>query len=278
MEEKAVDKAQPKAIQNAIELAEQIQLVSGDQLDRNDAMLLGSMYQSGYFKNIDSLSKAVTRAVFGKQLGVPVAIAVASMYIVDGKPALEANAIRAQAVAAGFNIKTKELNNEHCLQEWSFKDDVLGEVEYTKTDAVRIGFIDPTCTKWPIEHNEREVSRYNKKIGRYEKVMGCDCKDNWKRVPQEMLQARCTTKGARMFANRAFNNQAVYDVEELNDSALRVDTTAIDVAIERINSAKTIDDLQALLKDLRPDEAQQLSEVISKKTQELLSDGKSTKN
>lgn len=262
-----------KAIQQARDLAGQIQLVSGNQLTEDDAMLLGSMFNSGYFSSIDSLSKAVTRAVFGKRVGIDVMTAITSLYIIDGKPAIEAQAIRNTLVGSGYDITTKKLNGDECVLEWRFKGKLLGENKFTKTDAIRRGYVDPECAEtYPEKHNEREISFYNKwkkPTAGWDKKIGCKCKDNWKSMPEEMMMARATTKGSRMYGNHAFK-QEVYDADELRDSDLRMDTTPVDTARINIEKASTIDELQSISKELKQDELQQLLPDINAKTKELL--------
>lgn len=258
-------------------VADQIDVISGGTVEGKDAMLLSSMFFSGYFKDIDSLSKAVVRVAFGKRIGVDVATAVTSLYIIDGKPALEAQAIRNGCVVAGYDIITKKIDGAWgCTLEWRYKGEVLGESTFTKVDAVRRGLIDPTCAEtFPDKHNERSVKRYNKYERRWEEVMGCDCKDNWKSMPEEMFLARATTKGAKLYGNRAFK-QEVYTVDELQDSPFREDTTPIDIARNRIENAKTVDELQVVTMDLEHTELETLLPDINAKTKELLDAKKTT--
>lgn len=271
--DKSLSKPVPAAIVQAKELASQIQLVSGNQLSDDDAMLLGSMFTSGYFSSVDSLSKAVTRAVFGKRIGVDVMTAISSLYIIDGKPALEAQAIRNTCVMAGYDIITKHLDENECVLEWHYKGKFLGESKFSKVDAQRMGFIDPTCTEWPNKHNIRQISRWNKYKKTKELIQDCECKDNWKKVPLPMLLARATTLGSRMYGNHALR-QEVYDVDELRDSNIRPDTTPVDIARIRVEDAKSIDDLQKLTKELTTDELQEVLPEINAKTKELLNNAK----
>lgn len=266
-----------KAIQQAQDLAGQIQLVSGNQLTGDDAMLLGSMFNSGYFSSIDSLSKAVTRAVFGKRIGIDVMTAITSLYIIDGKPALEAQAIRNTCVAAGYDIITKKLDGDECVLEWYYKKKLLGESRFTKTDAIRRGYIDPECADtYPTEHKERTIKFYNKfkkPVAGWDEKIGCKCKDNWKSMPEEMMLARATTKGNRMYGNHAFNEE-VYDTDELRDSDLRPDTTPVDTARANIEKAKTIDKLQGITKELNATELQELLPDINARIEEILNGSK----
>lgn len=260
-------------------VAEQIELISGGEVAGKDAMLLSSMFFSGYFKDIESLSKAVVRVAFGKLIGVPVATAVTSLYIIDGKPALEAKAIRNTLVMAGYTINniTPEADKfKFCKLEWQYKDRMLGTSEFNIDDAIAREYVDPTCIKvegYPYKHNDREMQRYDRKAGRYVTKMTCDCKDNWRAMLEEMLIARATSKGNTKFGNRAFK-QEVYEVSELTESPFREDTTPVDVARSKIQAAKTVDELQEITRDLQASDLQQVMDDISIKTKELLENAK----
>lgn len=260
-------------------VADQIEQISGGEVAGKDAMLLSSMFFSGYFKDIESLSKAVVRVAFGKLIGVPVATAVTSLYIIDGKPALEAKAIRNTLVMAGYTINNvTKAGDEHkyCELEWIFKDTVLGKSKFTLEDATARGYVDESCTKvegYPYKHNDRELERYDRKLGRYAKKMTCDCKDNWRSMLEEMLIARATSRGNTKFGNRAFK-QEVYEVSELIESPFREDTTAVDIARAKIGESKTIDELQEIANNLPPEDFQHLMQDIGNKTKELLGNAK----
>lgn len=260
-------------------VASQIEAISGGEVQGKDAMLLSSMFFSGYFKDIESLSKAVVRVAFGKLIGVPVATAVTSLYIIDGKPALEAKAIRNTLVMAGYTIDNTtppEDVYKFCTLKWYYKEKYLGESTFSIEDAIARGYVDPTCVKvdgFPHKHNDREIERYNKYKRTYEKKTTCECKDNWRAMLEEMLIARATSKGNTKFGNRAFK-QEVYEVSELTESPFREDTTVEDVNRDAINKAKTLDELQEITKGLKPEDLTKLMDDISAKTKELLSDAK----
>lgn len=258
------------AVKQAEVLGDQISQISGGLIEQKDGMLLGSMLISGYFKDIDSLSKAVVRASFGKRIGVDVMTAVTSLYIVDGKPALEATAIRNGLTAAGYTLKTKELSDERCLLEFWYKGELLGgeAVEFTRDNAILMGFVDPAC-EWPRKHNIRPVRTYNKYNRQWEMKDGCECKDNWKKTGKAMLLARATTLGGRMHGNQAFKEE-VYDLDELTNSNIRPDTTSVDVARAEVRKATTIDQLQEITQRLSTDDLTEVLDDIDLRTKELI--------
>lgn len=272
MADEIVTTVHSAVITKQLSAAKDIQMLSGNQLDQNDAMLLASMFQSGYFKDVDSLSKAVTKCVFGKMLGIPIAVALTGLYIIDGKPGLEAKTVRNTLKMAGYTVNTKKLDNESCILEFVLDGKVLGESEFTMHDAMRRGYVDPTCFElkdFPKVHNTREVKKYNRYKKQSENVQGCYCKDNWFSMPQEMLMARATTKGANSLANQAFNNQEVFDKEELEDSPFGDPQSVLD-ARELIMKAKTLQEIEEATTSLEPSEFQQLLHLINEKSREII--------
>lgn len=267
-------------IKKQLIVAKEIQMLSGNQLVEDDAMLLASMYQSGYFKNVDSMSKAVTRCVFGKMLGIPIAVALTGLYIIDGKPGLEAQTIRNTLKQADYTINTVKLDGRECELEFIYKGKSLGTTKFTMHDAMRRGYVDQTCyelAKFPEEHNIRTVKKYDKFKKQTVEKQGCYCKDNWFSMPQEMLMARATTKGANSLANQAFNNQEVFDKEELEDSPFR-DADAVLDAREAIMNAKTLQEIEDATKDLEPQDFQQLMQLINEKSREIITNEESKRN
>lgn len=216
-------------------------IVAGSPIEK-DAMLLGAMYASGYFKDMTSLSKAITKALIGQSMGMGLVQSMNSLYVIDGKVAMDSHAIRNTAVMAGYTIKTLELSEKQAVLEWSIrkdgKEEVLGTSEYTWDDATKAGLID---------------------------------KQNWRKFPKDMLFARAITRGARMYANQAFANQPVYEREELvPDGGQYIDLGPLDERVDAIRNAKDLEALQALMADLNPDEQKALAHEFSAKTKELL--------
>lgn len=220
-------------------------IVAGSPIEK-DAMILGAMYASGYFKDMTSLSKAITKALIGQAMGMGLVQSMNSLYVIDGRVAMDSHAIRNTAVMAGYTIKTVELNEQKCVLEWSYKHpedgstEVLGTSEFTWEDATKAGLAN---------------------------------KDNWKKWPKDMMFARAITRGARMYANQAFANQPVYERDEIQDEGAYVDIGPLDERVDKIRNAKDLDALKNLMDDLNPEEQKALAHEIGAKTKELLSDG-----
>lgn len=212
------------------------QIVTGTPLEK-DAMILGAMYASGYFKDINSLSKTITKALIGQQMGMGLVQSMNSLYLIDGKVAMDSHAIRNIAVMKGYTIKTLKLTKDIAKIEWSFGGEVLGVSEFTRQDAIDAGLVN---------------------------------KDNWKRYFKDMLFARAITRGSRMYANQAFGNQPVYEREELGDSPDLIDVSPTDDRVDLIRNAESIEQLENIMADFSTEEQKALAHIVSDKTKELL--------
>lgn len=225
MNNEATQAPQPTPTNTALALGSQIkEIVAGTPLEK-EAMILAAMFQSGYFSDVQSLSQAITRGMIGKDMGLNLYQSLNGIYISPaGKIAMESATIRNVVKRNGYNVKTKELSNDKCVLEWYHDNKLLGTSEFTKQDAVMAEYVDSTCTEWPVKHNIRKLKKWNKYKKSFEERDGCECKDNYKKHPKDMLLARATSRGARMHADDAFGGQAVYDSEELDDTSERVHT------------------------------------------------------
>lgn len=214
----------------AVALGNQIkEIVSGTPLEK-EAMILAAMFQSGYFGDVQSLSQAITRGMIGKDMGLNLYQSLNGIYISPtGKIAMESATIRNVVKRNGYNVKTKELSNNRCVLEWYYNDTLIGESEFTKEDAVMAEYVDATCIEWPLKHNIRKIKKYNKYKKEWQEVDTCNCKDNYKKHPKDMLLARATSRGARMYADDAFGGQAVYDNEELDETDRVAPQTSVQV-------------------------------------------------
>lgn len=230
------------AVSTALVIGNQIkEIVVGSPIEK-DAMLLGAMYASGYFKDMTSLSKAITKALIGQSMGMGLVQSMNSLYVIDGKVAMDSHAIRNTAVMAGYTIKTLVLDETKAVLEWSIrkdgKEEVLGTSEYTWDDATKAALID---------------------------------KQNWRKFPKDMLFARAITRGARMYANQAFANQPVYERDEIMpDGGQYIDLGPLDERVDAIRNAKDLEVLKNIMDDLNSDEQKALAHEISAKTKELL--------
>lgn len=234
-EEKTSESASP--LSQALVLGNQIkEIVAGSPLEK-DAMLLGAMIQSGYFKDATSISKAITKALIGESMGMGLVQSMNSLYVIEGRVSMDSHAIRNTAVMAGYSIKTLELTESKCQLEWQFKNELLGTSEYTWEDATKAGLTE---------------------------------KQNWRKYPKDMLFARAITRGARMYANQAFANQPVYERDEILDDGMSQDLGPLDERVDAIRNAKSLAVLKNIMDDLTANEQKALAQEINNRTKELL--------
>lgn len=131
----------------------------------------------------------ITGAILaGRELGLPPMTALRSYNIIQGTPALEALAMRGLAQAAGIEFELVESTNTRCvMRARPTGRDRWTEVSWTIDDA---------------------------------KAMKLTGKDNWQRMPRQMLIARATSELCRLEAAHVLLGQG-YSAEELADGEVR---------------------------------------------------------
>lgn len=115
-----------------------------------------------------STEKVMAALLAGRELGLGPMTALAHVHIVEGRPALSTEAKVALALAAGHALDVVETNTERCVIEARRAgSDRAVTVTYTMKDAASAGLTN---------------------------------KDNWKKYPRRMLQARCSSEAVRLVA------------------------------------------------------------------------------
>lgn len=137
----------------------------------SEVKALGAIFKaSGYFKDIRDETQAITKILYGRELGFTPIVSIMGIYIVDGKPSLSANLLATMVKRSGkYDYRVKANTNTECVLEFRTRNDdgkweVCGDTEFTMKDAVAAG------------------------------VGG---KDVWKRYPKAMLFARAMSAGVR---------------------------------------------------------------------------------
>lgn len=131
-----------------------------------------------------SPESVLTAILYGRELGFSPIRALNSITVINGKPALEAQALKSLAIAHGGKIKTLEWSDTVCTLECT-RGDWTDSATYTWVDATRAGLVN---------------------------------KDNWKRMPKAMLYARAVSILVRnMFADIL---GGLYSREEMDDSTV----------------------------------------------------------
>lgn len=136
-----------------------------------DVQKLGDIFKkSGYFKGIADEAQAITKILYGYELGFTPVVSMMGIYIVDGKPCLSGNLLGALVKRSGkYDYRIIKSTNDECSIQ--FMDGRTGEplgppYEFTLKDAM---------------------------------LAQLTGKENWKKYPKAMLFNRCLSAGVRMY-------------------------------------------------------------------------------
>lgn len=166
-----------------------LKLANGHELDLAVIAALGySFTASGYYKDVEKQSQAISKLVVGMSLGLSPVSAMADVSIIEGKPILQAHAVAALvANSQRYRYKILEATEKVCRIEWREHLDgaweVVGESSFSMEDAKRAGL---------------------------------DQKKNWKAYPADMLYSKAMGRGARRFAPAALGG-SVYVAGEIEE-------------------------------------------------------------
>lgn len=168
------------------------------------------LLKSGLLPNHYRTPEAVLTAIlFGRELGFSPIKSLNSITVINGKPTLEAQALKSLAIAHGGKIKTVEWTDKVCSLECT-RGDWTDSVTYTWEDASKAGLVG---------------------------------KDNWRRMPKPMLYARAVSTLVRnMFADVL---GGLYSREEMQDSADAQIKEKTPVVLAQVSSTNDADDLPA---------------------------------
>jgi len=153
--------------------------------------------------HIKTVAEAFTIAQMGKELGFPTMQAFHYIIPIQGKLSLSAKAIGALLRKGGIRYITQE-------------DGVWVYADGTTSAIVKPGDerpIDQRTTILFLRDGMEERCSFTWKDA---EKQGLTTKDNWKRMPKEMLYARCVAKGANRIGSDLL--LGLYAVEELADS------------------------------------------------------------
>jgi len=169
-------------MENALTVTQQGQtplaLVPLDDGMRWSNIVLKSGLAPTHFKTPEAVYVAVC---MGEELGLTRLQALNSMYVVGGKPGLEVSGMKALILRAGGRFNVESWDDKHCTITM-----IRGDWTETQT--------------YSIEDAKRQ---------------GLAGKDNWTKMPKNMLYARCFSNLARnLFADVL---KGVYSKEELTD-------------------------------------------------------------
>jgi len=162
--------------------------------------LIDSRKLPGHIKTVED---AITIAQMGKELGFPVMQAFHYIIIIQGKLTLSAKALNALLRRGGVKFVTVEDG------VYTYKEAITPATPDQKPDGRR------TTIKF-LRDGLEEITSFT---WRDAELQGLTTKDNWKRMPKEMLYARCLAKGAnRIGADLLLG---LYSADEMADVLLK---------------------------------------------------------
>jgi len=145
-------------------------------------------YQSGLFKNIQSIHQAVVKIAMGRELGITPMRAMQSIYFVQGNITMNGTLIGALIRQNGrYDYLVTEHSSERCAIEFYARTG--------STDTRKIG-----------------TSIFTLDDARRANLVG---KDNWRMYPRNMLFNRAISNGARWYCPDVFLG-AVYTPDEFD--------------------------------------------------------------
>lgn len=152
------------------------------------SMLVQTQMVPAHFKKPQEVVAAI---LYGQELGFTPMQALQSVVVIQGKPALDTNAIKALVSQAGGRFETLKWTDQECSLR-GIRGEWKEEFTFTMSDAT---------------------------------TMGLANKDNWKRMPKQMLYARCVSMLARnMWADVL---KGFYGKEEIMDELPQKDPVKI---------------------------------------------------
>lgn len=178
------------------------ELVRTDMRDRatdswtsvaSDLIKLGTVVGPTEFvpKGLRTPEKATAAMLYARELGMPPMTGLASIHVIEGKPGLAAEAMRAMILAAGHDFRIAESTEARCVircRRKTWAPDDWSTYTFTFAEAVKAG----------VTH-----------------------KDNWKNSPADMLVARCTTRAARRdFADVIHGMRSVEELQDMTEETV----------------------------------------------------------
>ena len=181
-------------------MGQEITTADAGELKNFLATLIESKQLPAHIKTVE---QAFTIAQMGKELGFPTMQAFHYIIPIQGKLSLSAKATNALLRKGGVKFYTKEDG------VYLYKD---GSITEMRKD-IQENPIDRRTTIVFIRDGVEETCSFTWQDATGQ---GLNTKDNWKRMPKEMLYARCLAKGANRVGSDLL--LGLYMTEELTDS------------------------------------------------------------
>jgi hypothetical protein len=142
-----------------------------------EIMVLGKVLQmSGYFTDVRDQAQAVTKILYGRELGFSPIVSMSGIHIIEGKPALSSNLMATMIKRSGkYNYRVTTWTNDECVLVFREKIDGkwedVGEASFSIDDAKRARV----------------------------KFEGSRGPSGWTKFPKAMLFARALSQGVRAY-------------------------------------------------------------------------------
>ena len=181
-------------------MGQEITTADAGELKNFLATLIESKQLPAHIKTVE---QAFTIAQMGKELGFPTMQAFHYIIPIQGKLSLSTKATNALLRKGGVKFFTKE-DGVYVYKDGSItdmrKDIAENPVDRRTTIVFTRDGVEETCSFTWVDATGQ----------------GLNTKDNWKRMPKEMLYARCLAKGANRVGSDLL--LGLYMTEELTDS------------------------------------------------------------
>lgn len=177
-----------------------------------EPMAIGNVFvESGLFPDVKTQAQAAVKILAGKELGLSAFQSMKDIYIVNGKLAIQSNALASLLKTnPKYDYKVEKLDSEQCsITFYQIKDgkrEELGISEFTIKDAAKAGIIN---------------------------------KDSWKNYPKNMLFARALANGVRFYCPDAACGWHIQEEYEELLPENRTETITITTEGEVVNNGET---------------------------------------
>jgi hypothetical protein len=166
--------------------------------------------KSGLF-GVKTPDQAIALMLIAQAEGVHPARAMQEYHVIQGRPALKADAMLARYQASGGKVQWKSYTDENVTGIFSHPSGGTLEVEWTTKRA-------------------SEIKSYNKDSGKWEALTD---KLNWQNYPRSMLRARCISEGVRAtFPGIATGTYTAEETADMDPRDVTPETPSVEKAIK----------------------------------------------
>lgn len=190
-----------------------------------DVMTLAeTLAKSGYFTDARTAAQAVVKILAGRELGFQTIASMVGVHIIDGKPSMGAHLLAAKIKGSDrYDYEIVTGTRDVC------------ELEFWERSLPQGGDTRRGCDGWvKKKENIRFTLKEATESGLTISEKTGQPKRNWRVSSDDMLFARCISKGYRRYAPDLTGGVVVYDPDELD--AVSVDVAVADVPLSREQS------------------------------------------